>query len=502
MKSHRWIVATLCALAFALQLGPAMQNRFHPDEALYTAWAMQIVSGRDALLSGAPVDKPPLSMYIMATSLWALGRSEIAARLPNLIAATLSVALVWQWAKAFYPARSRAGEEGGGVVAALAVALSPFTIAFGGTAFLDPLMVMWGLAACVTASRGRPGWAGIFLGLSFATKVQGLLFAPLVILTAQLAESAERWKRRISTRSASSAAKQCLSSASGFGIGVALVIAWSLLRSGTPFWEQQAINYGGLRFAFAAELGPRLISWSGFLPHLFGPILGGILVVCLISLLVHAFGHGKGTRGAAIDLLLVAYIVGFVALHWLLAFPVWDRYLLILVPVAGVLLDRSVAVTLAWLSSHSHVAIGRSSALAVAAIGTIVLPFALQAAHSEILIGGDHGPHDGIDRAAAYLRELPVGTVVYDHWLSWEFDYYLWDAPLYRAYFDTPADLARDLRVFGRSSTRYLVVPANESLGKIERAVADAGFRIAPVMKSADRLGRTAFVVYRTVLRE
>jgi len=78
----------------------------------------------------------------------------------------------------------------------------------------------------------------------------------------------------------------------------------------------------------------------------------------------------------------------------------------------------------------------------------------------------------------------------------------LWEAPLYRAYFDTPADLARDLRVFGRSSTRYIVVPASESRGKIERAVADAGFRIAPVMKSADRLGRTAFVVYRTVPRE
>ncbi len=492
----------MCAIAFALQLGPAVQNRFHPDEALYSAWALQIASGRDALLSGAPVDKPPLSMYIMATSLWALGRSEIAARLPNLIAATLSVALVWQWAKALYPARLRAGEDGGCLVAALAMALSPFTIAFGGTAFLDPLMVTWGLAACVAASRGRPGWAGIFLGLSFATKVQGLLFAPLVILTAQLAESGGRWNRGIYALFASPAVKRYLRCASGFGIGAALVIAWSLMRGGTPFWEQQAINYGGIRLAFATELEPRLIGWLGFLPHFFGPILGGILVVSLMGLLVHAFGRGKGTRGAAIDLLLVAYLVGFFALHWLLAFPVWDRYLLLLVPVAVVLLDRSVAVILGWLSSHSHIAIGRSSALAVAAIGMIALPFALQAARSEIPIGGDHSPHDGIDRVAAYLRELPVGTVVYDHWLSWEFDYYLWEAPLYRAYFDTPADLARDLRVFGRSSTRYIVVPANESLGKIERAVADAGFRIAPVMKSADRLGRTAFVVYRTVPRE
>jgi len=472
---------------------------------------MRITSGRDALLSGVPVDKPPLSIVVMAASLWALGRSEIAARLPSLIAATLSVALVWQWAKALYPARSRAGEEGGGVVAALAMALSPFTIAFGGTAFLDPLMVMWGLAACVAASRSRPGWAGVFLGLAFATKVQGPLFAPLVILTAQLAESAERWNRGISARSASSAVKRYLRCASGFGIGVTLVIAWSLMRCGTPFWEQQAINYGGLRFAFASELGPRLIGWLGFLPHLFGPILGGILVVSLMGLLVHAFGRGKGTRGAAIDLLLVAYMVGFFALHWLLAFPVWDRYLLILVPVMAVLLGRCAGWLVSWLvgwpeprltsSNHpTNYPTIQLSTIAVAA--ALMLPFSVQAARSEIPIGGDHGPHDGIDRAAAYLRELPVGTVLYDHWLSWEFDYYLWDAPLYHAYFDTPADLARDLRAFGRSSTRYLVAPVNESLGKIERAVADAGFRIAPVMKSADRIGRTAFVVYRTVPRD
>ena len=498
-------------MAFALQLGPATQNRFHPDEALYSAWAMQIASGRDALLSGAPVDKPPLSMYVMAASLWALGRSEIAARLPNLIAATLGVALAWRWARALYPARSQAGEEGGGLVA-LVVALSPFTIAFGGTAFLDPMMVKWGLAACVAASRSRPGWAGFFLGLSFATKAQGLLFIPLVVITAQLAKRQAGYlpTRHHGTKKSLKIPgvlvpswllrRPCVTGA-GFGVVAGLVITWSLARGGTPFWEQQAINYGGIRLAFAAELGPRLIAWLGFLPHFFGPILGGMFVASLIFLLLCAFGRDRGTRGAAIDLLLVAYMAGFLALHWLLAFPAWDRYLLPLVPVAAVLLDRGVAVMLDRRSSHSQVAIERGSIMTMAVIGLIALPFALQAARSEVPIGGDHGPHDGIDRVAAYLRELPVGAVVYDHWLGWEFDYYLWDAPLYRAYFDTPADLARDLSVFGRSSARYLVAPASEPLGKIERAIGGAGFGLSPVVKSANRLGQTAFVVYRIVPR-
>ena len=335
-------------MAFALQLGPAFQNRFHPDEALYSAWAMQIASGRDALLSGVPVDKPPLSMYAMAAGLWVLGRSEIAARLPNLIAATLCVALVWRWARALYPARSQGREWGRGVVAALAMALSPFTIAFGGTAFLDPLMVMWGLAACVAASRSRLGWAGIFLGLSFATKAQGLLFTPLVVITAVFAnglsasspptpaaarrgQGYQGTKKSLKILGVPSAPLRAGLVPSwllqrpfftGFGVAAGLVIAWSLLRGGTPFWEQQAINYGGIRLAFVAELEPRLIGWLGFLPHFFGPIVGGILVIGLIILLVHAFGRGRRTRDAAIDLMLVACAVGFFALHELLAFPV------------------------------------------------------------------------------------------------------------------------------------------------------------------------------------
>ena len=68
---------------------------------------------------------------------------------------------------------------------------------------------------------------------------------------------------------------------------------------------------------------------------------------------------------------------------------------------------------------------------------------------SQYPIGGDHGANDGIDQVADYLKTLPSGTVVYDHWLAWELGYYLGDGFVYLAYFDTPAALADDLRVFG-----------------------------------------------------
>jgi hypothetical protein len=222
----------------------------------------------------------------------------------------------------------------------------------------------------------------------------------------------------------------------------------------------------------------------------------------MVALLIDALTRRRRTHLAAIDLSLIIYTLGFLAFHWLLAFPVWDRYLLILVPVSAVLLARSFAALSGALASRRQIAIAPMRRwIMLGMIGAAIIPFAWQAARSELPIGGDHGPHDGLDRVAAYLRELPIGAVVYDHWLSWEFDYYLWDAPLYRAYFATPADLARDLRAFGRSSMRYLIFPASESPAKIERAIDSEGFALTSVLSTIDRLGQNSFTIYQIAPR-
>ncbi len=70
----------LCLLAFALRLDPALDNRFHPDEALFSSWALRIAHGENILLTGIPVDKPPLLIYRTAISFLFFGQTEIAAR--------------------------------------------------------------------------------------------------------------------------------------------------------------------------------------------------------------------------------------------------------------------------------------------------------------------------------------------------------------------------------------------------------------------------------------
>ncbi len=477
----------LCLAAFGLRLGPLWVNRFHSDEALYASWSLGIASGRDILLASASPDKPPLFFYTAAASFDALGRVEVAARLPGLISGVLGVALIWRLAYllpwAGWPSRRL-----GAAAAALALALSPFAILFSPTAFLDPLMVTLGLAALLAAAGGQGGRSGLFLGLAAATKVQALVFGPLALALGMIVPRRSGpdplWRRWRAAGARSIAV---------LALPLAAVMAWDRLRGGMPFWVQQTINYGGIRPVYASEVLPRLAAWAGFFPYFFGwPVL--VLVACGLPLLVlYDLTRGARTTAAALDLALVAFSLAYFFLHWLLALPAWDRYMLGLVPVGCLLLARLVRLAVDLV----RVASGWRRAVVGALVLALLLPPAVQASQSALPVGGDHGPHDGIDQVAAYLRRLPYGTVVYDHWLGWVLHYYLADSTSYIAYFATPQSLAEDLHVFGRTSPRYLVVPPDESMTRIQRAIAAEGFGLSPVLSTRDRRGRPTFVLYR-----
>ncbi len=166
------ILAGLTTILLPLNL--LSQQPFHHDEALYATWALEIASGKNVWLAETPIDKPPLFLYTLAGSMWLLGPTETAARLPSLLATAVIVGLTFWLGRKLYGA-------GVGLLAAWLVALSPFTILFAPTAFTDPLLVVLVLASGVAAAYGRTGWAGLWLGLAIATKQQGLFFGPLVV---------------------------------------------------------------------------------------------------------------------------------------------------------------------------------------------------------------------------------------------------------------------------------------------------------------------------------
>ncbi len=476
MKARRWGSVGLLLLAWALRLPPLLGNHLHPDEALYGYWGLLIGRGRDPWLATAPVYKPPLLPYLIAGSQALFGNSEFAVRLPGLAAGVLMAALVSALAQALY------GDRWTATTAMMCVAFSPFAISFSATAFTDPLMVTLGLAACVAAARGRPGWAGTLAGLAMATKQTGLIWLPLTILIGHWKLEVRNWKLE---------AGNWKLVIVNWSLVILLMFAWDAARmaqGAESFWRMGVSGYGGLRLIWSQELWTRLRGWARAARYVFvSPIVNGVLLVGLPALVWRAATRRRHKR-ALIDLALVLFSLVYLLIHWLLAFPIWNRYLLPLAPVLSILLARILSLAI----RNSRFAIRNWTLVIVHWTLVIVL-----IVHSRYAIGGDSGAYDGIDEVVAFLGDLPEGAVVYQHWMGWHYDYYLFDAPVYLAYWPTPAWLARDVLVFGRQEPRYVTFPSWESSTRVERALAGVDYGLETVLTTVRRDGAPSFTVYQ-----
>jgi hypothetical protein len=239
--------------------------------------------------------------------------------------------------------------------AALFVALSPFDILFARTAFTDPLLVVWALGALCAVAYGRWFWAGVCLGLAFATKQHAIVLIPLVLTVGWIRSLFDLYastrRKPGSTCSASLKSPglhrvkfrvlrvllaQLLVGALGFSIPSALVIWWDSVRWAIRpgYWQQSALSYGGLTWAAFDTWGERLVKWLGWTRYLFGPV-GLLLLIGGGVLLVRGWQRGPGRQETWYDTAFVGYASVYLLLHTVLEFSVWDRYLLPLVPLVG-----------------------------------------------------------------------------------------------------------------------------------------------------------------------
>ncbi|MGD2207491.1 MAG: hypothetical protein PVH17_12010 [Anaerolineae bacterium] len=530
------VLVAILLLGLALRLAPWGQNRFLEDEALYATWGLQIVTGADPMLDNEPVDKPPLHAYTLALS-FALfssplqaggteGGLETAARLPSLLASVASIALVYALGRQLSPSplggRHRAGTagaggeggEGGALLAALLLALSPFDILFASTAFTDPLMTAWVLGALLAAARGRLGAAGLLAGLAAATKQQGLFFLPLVIAVGVLVGKSSHAARDLSVHAQAERSKPFglawlsqrralvpqyvawLRFFLSFSFVVAAVLGWDAARVQRPgFWEQGFISYGGLGPAEPQVLGQRAVEWLRLMGYFWGsPWFNGLLAAVLGIWLL---GSGKlGDWGIGkLGLTLLIFVVGFLLLHWLVGFQVWDRYLLGLVPLLALLAGRALTAlgraigTARWRKVYA-------TALPLALIVLLAGPV-YRAARSGTPVGGDHGAYDGINGLAAYVRDhVPPDAVLYHHWLGYHYRFYLYGAPLRLHWYPDTDDLVHDATVY-RREPRYIAFPSFRDGSAAQAAMAAAGITLAPVMETMRRDGTTSFRLYR-----
>ncbi|MFN3980792.1 MAG: ArnT family glycosyltransferase, partial [Caldilinea sp.] len=389
---------------FTLRLALLDRFAFHPDEAIYSFWALY---GRhvDPLFLHVWPDKPPVLIWLLGWLFELVGATPVVARLPNLVFSTLTVVIIGALARRWWGERA-------GLLAALLMALNPFAISFAATAFTDPLMVMAGLLALYTAVRRRYFWSGLWLGVAMMTKQQGVLFAPLVLTVA----SGE-------LRGVRNAAAAVLHWLVGLMVVVAPILYWDSLRwavAPSP-WDLGARNAASFVLTAQEQWLPRLWAWLALARYLFGEVwiwfllLGGVIVSfnCAAAPLrrEHPVQPVFQFPPAAI---LLAWAVGFLALHVATTVQVWDRYLLPLAPVVA-LLGAFVAE---WALRRGEGRVARRetsvlrtwrrrmpSVIVVLLVVWLLLltGSAIEAARGRVPVGGDRGAYTGVEQVAAWL---------------------------------------------------------------------------------------------------
>lgn len=458
MNRPRYLLLLIILLGFALRLPGLFGNTFHADEALFGSWARLIAVWRDPLLQSVGVDKPPLLFYVQAPFYQMVGNVAWAARLPNFVVSVWMVPLT----AVLTTFLTRRRHPAAPLLAALLIACSPLAIQFSATAFTDPLMSFFVLLALYSAVASKQAKATLFtsrfplltglgLGLAVATKYQAVLFLPLLVGLGGYRQGRAFF----------------LPFTLGLSLPLTAVVGWEIARTGSfTLWSAQMSSYGGVRLAWSWELWPRFIAWLGLWASLLGV----------------GWSKEQGARCKVYHSpctmshlqLIVIFLIGYALLHWLLAVPVWDRYLLPLVPLTAV----GIGVV---QGARGKIQGSRFKALHLAFI-ILLVGQGIFASQGWFALGSTPRSDQGAAEIAAILQDEPYGTVLYDHWYSWHWRYHFFDRGVYVSWFPHPAHLAEELHVFGGDGhNRYLVLPNNHTAVPLHRTVQEAGFTLQPI---------------------
>jgi hypothetical protein len=187
----------------------------------------------------------------------------------------------------------------------------------------------------------------------------------------------------------------------------------------------------------------------------------------------------------AVDVLLLAFVLAYFSLHWLIAFNTYDRYLLPLLPLLMILAARSGI----WLWNGICRYISEPELkVAAAVIVLAIFTSSLQTSQERLPFADRNGSfpnYEGIDELADFLNAQSLGAIVYDHWLSWELGFYMGEwSDKRRVYYPTPDALVADALQQPDPAPRYFPAPATLPISPWLEALRGAGFSIAPVYET------------------
>jgi 4-amino-4-deoxy-L-arabinose transferase-like glycosyltransferase len=197
---HRLVLAAILVLSAFLNLynvtGEGYGNPYYSAgvKNMLTSWSNFFFASFDS--GFVSIDKPPLGLWIQAASAWLFGFHGWALLLPQAIAGVLCVALIYHLVRRpFGPVA--------GLVAALALALTPIVVATSRNNTADMLVVLTVLVAAWALVRatetGRLCWlllCALIVGLGFNIKMmQAFLVLPAFYLL-YLVAAPVPWLRR------------------------------------------------------------------------------------------------------------------------------------------------------------------------------------------------------------------------------------------------------------------------------------------------------------------
>ncbi len=466
----------ITGLTAVLRAPGLFANSFQADEALFATWAREIAIWRDPLLQMQPIDKPPLLFYLQALFYPLFGPVEFAARWPNWIASLLLVPLTGVLAWKLYR------RPGTAVLAAALIALFPLSIQFSPTVFTDPLLTFLLITGCTVVAGQKPGWAGLFFGLALITKYQAMLFLPLLVgLGWAMGWCWRHWFRGYA----------------GLLLPVGLFFAWAMARTGSfALWQTQISNFGGVRLSWSWEIWRRFWDWVALWQTAVSPLIFFLLIsatawflfqhlrptqTCQVSSAAGNVRRNRPDRSQA-DRFILIFILGYGLFHWLWAIPAWDRYLLPLLPLMALLLARAYGDLLAHLPAAAPVWQVRGVLVILA---LVLVSASWSARNGRYPLGSFPQADLGAAEVAAALADAPYGTVLYDHWFSWQWRYHLFDKRVFVSWFPHGDALAADLAAFAQDgSPRYLALPNTAVAQPIIRTVQEAGFGLTAVTQS------------------
>jgi 4-amino-4-deoxy-L-arabinose transferase-like glycosyltransferase len=201
------------------------------------------------------VDKPPLALWVQTLSVGALGYSPFALHLPQAFAGVASVALLWRLVRGAFGTVAA-------FVAALALALTPVTVAVDRSNNLDAwLVLLLLLASGAFLSATRTGrlppllWGAAFVGLAFNVKMLAAYVLLPTLGAVCLLGASGPWRRRF------------LHLLAAAGLLLVTSFAWAFLVDATP--PERRPYVGGSQHNRAIELafgynGPgRLVGGPG-----------------------------------------------------------------------------------------------------------------------------------------------------------------------------------------------------------------------------------------------